>query len=101
MAGLTTMRQAARLIKECALFIGNDSGLLHAAAMMRVPAIGIFGPTNPMHHGPAGESLTAVYRGVECAPCASPECALDDEQLFCLTSVPVEEIFNNAKRILP
>lgn len=100
MAGLTTIRQAARLIRECALFIGNDSGLLHATAMMDIPAIGIFGPTNPMHHGPAGESLTAVYRGVECAPCASPECTLDDEQLFCLTSVPVDEIFNNARKML-
>jgi heptosyltransferase-3 len=41
--GMTTPREAAAAAGRCALFVGNDSGLKHLAAAMRVPVVEISG----------------------------------------------------------
>lgn len=41
LTGATTLRQAAAIIARCKLFLGNDSGLMHVAAAMRVPVVAI------------------------------------------------------------
>ncbi|MDX2027935.1 MAG: glycosyltransferase family 9 protein [Alphaproteobacteria bacterium] len=45
---------AAACLKECALFIGNDSGLMHLAAAMHTPTLGLFGPGQEAVYGPWG-----------------------------------------------
>lgn len=42
-----TLEETAALLSQARLFIGVDSGLLHLANAQRVPAIGLFGPTDP------------------------------------------------------
>ncbi|MSO74433.1 MAG: glycosyltransferase family 9 protein [Alphaproteobacteria bacterium] len=51
-------------LKRCALFIGNDSGLMHMAAAAGVPTLGLFGPSRETHYAPFG-TLTAVVRTPE------------------------------------
>ena len=41
------LREVGALIGECDLLTGADSGLLHFAASVGTPALGLFGPTNP------------------------------------------------------
>lgn len=43
LAGETTIKQTAALIKRCNFFLANDSGLMHIAVALRVPTVGIFG----------------------------------------------------------
>jgi ADP-heptose:LPS heptosyltransferase len=68
MAGKTGLAQVASLLKSADLFIGNDSGLLHLSLGLKVPAIGLFGYTDPRQviapegacialHKPSGEAL--------------------------------------------
>ena len=45
LAGKTKLREAMALISCCDLWIGNDGGLLHLAAGVGLPTVGIFGPT--------------------------------------------------------
>lgn len=45
---------AAACIAQAALFIGNDSGLMHVAAAVGVPTLGLFGPGRPEIYGPWG-----------------------------------------------
>jgi ADP-heptose:LPS heptosyltransferase len=40
------------LIAACDLFVGNDSSLLHAAAALGTPYVGILGPTSPASFRP-------------------------------------------------
>ena len=40
------------LIAACDLFIGNDSSLLHAAAALGTPYVGVIGPTSPASFRP-------------------------------------------------
>jgi len=39
------------VVRECDLFLGADSSMLHAADMFRVPGVGLFGPTDPRRYG--------------------------------------------------
>jgi heptosyltransferase I len=42
------------LTRRARLFIGGDTGPMHMAAALKVPAVGIFGPTDPVRNGPFG-----------------------------------------------
>ncbi len=53
--------QVAALIERTALFIGNDSGLMHVAAALKVPTLGLFGPSQIDRYHPWG-ALTAAVR---------------------------------------
>lgn len=59
--GRTDLLTAAAALQRCALFIGNDTGVMHMAAAMGTPTLGLFGPSLPEHYAPWG-SRTAVVR---------------------------------------
>jgi heptosyltransferase-2 len=41
LAGRTTLRQAGAILRRCALFVGNDTGLMHLATAAGVPVVEI------------------------------------------------------------
>jgi heptosyltransferase-1 len=51
-----SLTQMIALTRRARLFIGGDSGPLHVAAAMRIPVVGIFGPTSPARNGPFATS---------------------------------------------
>lgn len=59
--GKGTPAQAAAAIALCRFYIGNDSGLMHAAAACGVPTLGLFGPSYPHLYRPWGDH-TAIAR---------------------------------------
>lgn len=52
--GKGTPGEAACAISHCDFFIGNDSGLMHAAAAGGVKTVGVFGPSWPHLYRPWG-----------------------------------------------
>jgi ADP-heptose:LPS heptosyltransferase len=54
-----TLRLADRLA-ECALWLGNDSGVGHLAAACGCRTVSVFGPTDPSVWAPAGERARVV-----------------------------------------
>ena len=52
LCGVTSFQQTAFLIKNCSLFIGNDSMNSHMAGAYQVPMVTIYGPTDVKNHGP-------------------------------------------------
>jgi ADP-heptose:LPS heptosyltransferase len=40
-SGLTTIRQAAALLKNCHLYLGNDTGPMHLAAALKLPVVAV------------------------------------------------------------
>ncbi len=58
-----TPGDAAACLERCDFYIGNDSGLMHCAAAVGTPTLGLFGPGYPDIYGPWGE-----YTAVACTP---------------------------------
>ncbi|HLC27260.1 MAG TPA: glycosyltransferase family 9 protein [bacterium] len=48
------------VLAHCQLYLGNDSGITHLAAALGVPAIALFGVTDPAVWGPRGESVVIL-----------------------------------------
>lgn len=60
LVGTVDLPTAAACLRRCALFIGNDSGLMHLAAAAGVPTLGLFGPTPADRYGPWGAHAAFV-----------------------------------------
>lgn len=70
-AGRTTLMEAAAWIQRCDGFVGNDSGLMHLAEAVGVPAVGLFGPTvREFGYAPALAASKTVERALPCRPCS-------------------------------
>jgi heptosyltransferase-3 len=61
LVGNTGLLTAAAVLRRCALFIGNDTGLMHIAAAAGTPTLGLFGPSPVEQYAPWGR-FTAVAR---------------------------------------
>jgi len=48
------------MLSSCAVYVGNDSGITHAAAGLGRPTVALFGPTNPSVWGPRGRRVTLL-----------------------------------------
>jgi heptosyltransferase-2 len=89
LAGKTTLREMASLLKHCKLFIGNDSGPLHVAAASGVPVIDFFGPADYNRFRPWGAQHEVLCLGLSCSPC--PERCLFDEPR-CIKGISVNHV---------
>jgi ADP-heptose:LPS heptosyltransferase len=60
LAGGLDLLTAYACLKRCALFVGNDSGLMHLAAAAGTPTLGLFGPSKDTLYAPWGKAGSAV-----------------------------------------
>lgn len=95
----------AGLLRECGLFIGNDSGPLHLAQQSGAPVVGIYGPGDPLVTGP--RSITpsrTVYHGFPCSPCRQRffrECdPAPTGKPFCIETISTQEVVRASLELL-
>jgi ADP-heptose:LPS heptosyltransferase len=67
--GRTSWPELAGLIRGARVFIGPDSGPLHLADALGVPAVGLFGPTSTVSWGLTTPTSRMLHEPVECSPC--------------------------------
>ena len=60
LVGGTDLLTAAAVLRRCALFVGNDTGLMHIAAASGTPTLGLFGPSPVEQYAPWGRCTEAV-----------------------------------------
>jgi ADP-heptose:LPS heptosyltransferase len=60
LAGKVSVPEAAACLSRAALFVGNDSGLMHLAAASGTPTLGLFGPTDAAEYAPSGRCAAAT-----------------------------------------
>ncbi|GKS66096.1 hypothetical protein YTPLAS72_34000 [Nitrospira sp.] len=53
------------VLAQTDLYVGNDSGVTHLAAIMGVRTVVVFGPTDPDRWAPSGRHVT-ILRGASC-----------------------------------
>ena len=66
LAGKTTLREMAAVIKRCNLFICNDSSPMHIAAALNIPTIAIFGPSKSVETSPYGAEHIVIEKEFPC-----------------------------------
>jgi heptosyltransferase III len=64
LVGKVDLLAAVAVLRRCALFIGNDTGLMHMAAAAGTPTLGLFGPSPSSQYAPWGE-FTGLVRSVD------------------------------------
>jgi heptosyltransferase II len=100
------LRVLAGLLSKSQLFIGNDSGMMHLAAMVKVPILGIFGPGSPETSGPyiEMEKQEIVTKFFECSPCKQrffKECKPSPlYKPYCLEDITVKDVHDAVRRML-
>lgn len=63
LTGKLDLVEAAACLRRAALFVGNDSGLMHMAAAAGTPTLGLFGPTDERLYAPWGSRARIVRAG--------------------------------------
>ena len=96
----TDLRNGILAMAAAGVAISNDSGLMHIAAAIGTPTMGIFGPTSPYHWAPLNGLAATVQTKtlVPCQPCHRPVCTMNDHR--CMRDVPAAEVAEMAQRIL-
>lgn len=56
------LEAVAEQLRNCRVFIGNDSGITHIAAYWGTPTVALFGPTDPGIWGPLGRRVKVLHR---------------------------------------
>jgi ADP-heptose:LPS heptosyltransferase len=89
------------LLGRCALYLGNDSGLMHMAAAAGIPTLGLFGPSPDWRYGPWGQRTAVVRTPESFEELVSENPAFDHRrQDSLMTSLTVEAVTEAARSLL-
>jgi len=96
----TDLRNGVLALAAAKVAISNDSGLMHVAAALDTPTLGIFGPTSPYHWAPLNGLAATIQTKtqVPCQPCHRPVCRMNDHR--CMRDIPATEVADIASRVL-
>jgi heptosyltransferase-2 len=96
----TDLRSGILALAAADVAISNDSGLLHVAAALDRPTIGIFGPTSPWHWAPLNP-IAAIQQSVtklDCQPCHKPVCRMRHH--LCMRNISAQRVLDLTQRAL-
>lgn len=91
------------LYQRAALYLGNDSGLMHLAVSVGLPVIALFGPSDHRYIGP--DKVSSIHRTVtKCFPCSITQnhclnrCSLSfnvqsPEYTLCMKEIDVDRVW--------
>ncbi|GAB3458053.1 glycosyltransferase family 9 protein [Insolitispirillum peregrinum] len=99
LVGANDLLTVAACLQRCSLFVGNDSGLMHMAAAMGTPTVGLFGPSRVDHFGPCGLRTAVVQTTVPYAELMPPGVDLRDSDSL-MDSITVDMVQHTAQDLL-
>lgn len=96
-AGKTDIRGLMGLIANCSCLLTNDSGPMHLADALGIPAVALFGSTDSTWTGPQGNQHLVFQSQVACNPCFLRECPIDRA---CMKSFSTEAVSAAIRKVL-
>src|SRR5262249_36933393 len=96
----TDLRNGILAMAAASVAISNDSGLMHVAAALGTPTMGIFGPTSPYLWAPLNGLAATVQTKTElaCQPCQRTICTMNDHR--CMRDIAASDVADIAARVL-
>lgn len=92
------IKELEALIRRCDLYICNDTGPMHIAAILGRPLVAIFGPGYIKRFDPRNisDKAAVLYKKAGCAPCDKPACP----DMKCLKDISPAEVLAEAERLM-
>lgn len=97
LAGQTSLKQLAALMKKVSVVISADSGPLHVADSVGANTVALFGPTRPEMTGPRGRGKNILVQndvGCNREPCYYLQCPDN----VCMRSIDVEQVLESVRQ---
>jgi predicted lipopolysaccharide heptosyltransferase III len=98
LVGRMGLQELAAMLARAALMVSNDNGPMHMAAALRVPVIGLFGPSDPAVWGPWGDGHRTFYKGLDCRACFHPDCFRGEQN--CMKLIALDEVWEAVREKL-
>lgn len=95
------LRNGVLAMAAAGVAISNDSGLMHIAAALDTPTMGIFGPTSPYLWAPLNGLAATVVQNksvLACQPCQSTICRINDHR--CMRDIAAQDVVEIATDVL-
>ena len=95
------LRNGILAMAAASVAISNNSGLMHIAAGLGTPTMGIFGPTSPYLWAPLNGLAATVQQTktqLACQPCQRTVCTMNDHR--CMRDISATEVVAIAQRVL-
>ena len=106
LAGSTALAEAIDLMSQAECVVSNDSGLMHIAAALGRPLVGIYGSTSADFTPPLSKQVSIESIDVACRPCFKRECPKNSaveksksEYMQCLKNLQPEQVLQAIARL--
>jgi lipopolysaccharide heptosyltransferase I len=90
----------AALVRRCSLVIAGDTGPLHLAAALGRPTVALYGPSDPLHAGPAGVGHQVLKHPCPCGWTPGPFFNRRCPDPPCMQAIQVEEVLAAMDHVL-
>ncbi len=98
-AGALNIRASSMALRQCALYLGNDTGTMHLAAAAGTPCVALFSARDwPGAWYPYGVAQRVFRTALDCEGCYLVQCV--ERQNECLTRITVEQVVAGCEDVL-
>ncbi|HEY4492368.1 MAG TPA: glycosyltransferase family 9 protein, partial [Acidobacteriota bacterium] len=98
-----TIGEKASVLANADAVVGCDTGLSHIAAALDVPAITLYGPTDPALIGASGKNQAHLASDFECVRCHQSRCTYPNQphhRPACLASITPDRVLAELRKLL-
>jgi ADP-heptose:LPS heptosyltransferase len=97
--GKSSVIESAYIIGNGVIYIGNDTGTTHLAAMTGCPILAIFSARERKEkYFPYGKNNITIRKDIECENCGLKVCA--EKNTKCVDIISVKEVFDSAVKLI-
>ncbi len=98
LCGKSSISEAVDVIVASKCVVSNDSGLMHVAAAVETPVVGIYGPTSPQSYPPLSDSREILWMGTLCSPCYQNQCPYGHHS--CMRDITPQQVFDQVLKLV-
>jgi len=95
--GATDLGELVGILASARAIVSNDSGVMHLAAALGRPTVGVFGSTSPAWTSAAAPWVANLYAAYPCSPCFRRTCPIGYR---CLAAIGTDSAATALDRLL-
>lgn len=98
-AGKTSLKETATLLKNVRAVISIDTGVMHLAAALGCPTLALHGPTSPQRWGGVGAKVIAITPDTIYAPCIHLGFEKTCSESRCMKAISVPQVIAGFEKL--